>query len=142
MYDLIIDTSTATCSVSAFENDILTGSYHEYIGRGHAEILIAEVANIVGKKTPSHIYVNVGPGSFTGIRIGVSAARALALAWNIPCHGYSTMQLMAAIAINQHNHHDDAIDIIMTGGHGQYYVQSFNKNCCLLYTSPSPRDRG
>ncbi len=133
MLDLIIDTSTATCSIALFDDDKLISSYHEFIGRGHAEILIPEVANVLGEKIPNQIYVNIGPGSFTGIRIGISAARALGLAWSIPCHGYSTMQLIAAQALKQIKNVDEretriAVDIIMTGGHGQYYMQSFDRN--------------
>lgn len=137
MLDLIIDTSTATCSVSLFNDDKLLSSYHEFIGRGHAEILIPEIANVLDGKIPDHIYVNVGPGSFTGIRIGISAARALGYAWSLPCTGYSAMHLMAAHAMiaiksNQErgseSNENIAIDVIMNGGHGEFYTQCFDEN--------------
>lgn len=150
MRDLIIDTSTATCSVSLFQDAILIASYHEFIGRGHAEVLIPAIQNILDGAVPDQIFVNVGPGSFTGIRIGISAARALGLAWGITCHGYSTMQLMAATAIRTISDHKSLpetaagaplIDIIMTGGHGEYYVQSFDREMGaigdILSLSPS-----
>ncbi len=132
MYDLIIDTSTATCSTALFKDDVLEQYYHEFIGRGHAEILIPEIKQIIGGTIPNQIYVNIGPGSFTGIRIGISAARALSLAWNIPCYGYSTMQLVASMAKSkigadiEIGEHQAAIDVIMNGGHGEFYVQSFD----------------
>ena len=148
MYDLIIDTSTATCSIALFKDDTLTQYYHEFIGRGHAEILIPEIKKILGDIVPDQIYVNIGPGSFTGIRIGISAARALSLAWNIPCLGYSTMQLVASMAkqkIGVANGMDDertSIDVIMNGGHGEFYVQSFDHAITPLgqIKSLSPHD--
>ncbi len=132
MYDLIIDTSTATCSIALFKDHELTQYYHEFIGRGHAEVLIPELKIILGDIVPDQIYVNIGPGSFTGIRIGISAARALSLAWHIPCSGYSTMQLMASMAKqniktdSEIGEQQAAIDVIMNGGHGEFYVQSFD----------------
>lgn len=132
MYDLVIDTSTSTCSTALFKNDILQNYYHEFIGRSHAEILIPEIKNMLAGIKPNQIYVNIGPGSFTGIRIGLSAARALALAWDIPCSAYSTMQLVASMAwqkiddMGQKVKKEDYIDVIMHGGHGELYVQSYN----------------
>lgn len=159
MLDLIIDTSTATCSISLFDDQSLLASYHEFIGRGHAEVLIPEIKKIMSGRRAENIYVNVGPGSFTGIRIGISAARALAMAWDIECHGYSTMQLMAAIGLTHAADHGlsppilenlSAIDIVMSGGHGEFYMQSFGydrlpmdeiksltpANCQLMCTAP------
>lgn len=132
MHNLVIDTSTATCSIALFKDDELSQYYHEFIGRGHAEILIPEIKKIIGDTIPNQIYVNIGPGSFTGIRIGISAARALALAWDIPCAGYSTMQLVASMAKQKITdstalkEEKTAIDVIMNGGHGEFYVQSFD----------------
>ncbi len=148
MHDLVIDTSTATCSTALFKDDILLDYYHKYIGRGHAEILIPEIKKVIGDTIPDQIYVNIGPGSFTGIRIGISAARALALAWDIPCFGYSTMQLVASMAKNKigtdisNDERQGAIDVIMNGGHGEFYVQSFNNTLTMLnqIKSLSPDD--
>lgn len=132
MHDLIIDTSTATCSLSLFNDNILIAYYHEHIGRGHAEVVIPQIQKIMDGNAPDRIFVNVGPGSFTGIRIGISAARALSLAWGSPCQGYSGMQLMAAIGLQYARDNiiktnaQNAIDVIMSGGHGEFYMQSFD----------------
>lgn len=125
MRTLVIDTATRACSVALFEDGNILGHVHELIGRGHAEKLLPFIESLPGKGRADEIYVNVGPGSFTGIRVGVAAAKALAFAWSAPCHGYNCLNLVAAMAggdsVDQ-NHH---VDVAMTGGHGEYYFQEF-----------------
>jgi tRNA threonylcarbamoyladenosine biosynthesis protein TsaB len=123
MRRLIIDTATRACSVALFEGDACLGAYYEEIGRGHAERLVPMIAQLPDRGRADSIHVNVGPGSFTGIRVGVSAARALALAWKVPCHGYGCLDLVAAMA---RNGDALAVDVAMTGGHGEVYFQSFD----------------
>ena len=122
MRRLIIDTATRACSVALFEGDVCVAAIHEDIGRGHAERLVPMIAELPDKGRADSIYVDVGPGSFTGIRVGVSAARALALAWGAECHGYCSLDLVAAMA---RNGAAIDVDVAMTGGHGEYYFQSF-----------------
>jgi tRNA threonylcarbamoyladenosine biosynthesis protein TsaB len=122
MRRLVIDTATRACSVALFEGDVCVAAIHEDIGRGHAERLVPMIAELPGKGRADIIHVDVGPGSFTGIRVGVSAARALALAWGAECHGYCSLDLVAAMARNGAS---IKVDVAMTGGHGEYYFQSF-----------------
>ena len=122
MRRLIIDTATRACSVALFEGDLCIAAFHEDIGRGHAERLVPMIAELPDKGRAAIINVDVGPGSFTGIRVGVSAARALALAWAAECHGYSCLDLIGSMA---RNGTDVAVDVVMTGGHGELYFQSF-----------------
>lgn len=122
---LVIDTATEACSVALFAQGSLVASDHAVMGRGHAERLVPMIARLPGSGRADAILVNCGPGSFTGVRVGLAAARALALAWNVPVSGYSTHDLIAAMAL------DDApdmsgVDVVMTGGHGEYFVQSFD----------------
>jgi tRNA threonylcarbamoyladenosine biosynthesis protein TsaB len=53
---------------------------------------------MAGQAPPDVVLVDIGPGSFTGIRIGIAAARALGLAWGVPVHGLSGAALVAAQA--------------------------------------------
>lgn len=124
MRTLVIDTATRACSVALYEGDARLASHHEVIGRGHAERLLPLIAALPEKGRAGRIMVDVGPGSFTGIRVGVAAARALGFAWSAEVGGYSCLQLIAAMA-RERLGRSAAIDVLMTGGHGQYFHQHF-----------------
>ncbi|RDV07497.1 tRNA (adenosine(37)-N6)-threonylcarbamoyltransferase complex dimerization subunit type 1 TsaB [Sphingorhabdus pulchriflava] len=131
MRRLVIDTATRACSVALFEDMECIAACHEVIGRGHAERLVPMIAELPEKGLADILSVNVGPGSFTGIRVGVSAAKALALAWNVRCQGYNGLALMAAIA-RQTSGSTTTIDVAVHGGHGELFFQSFAANGSAL----------
>lgn len=124
MRRLVIDTASRACSVALFDGEQCIAARHEVIGRGHAERLVPMISELPEHGLADHISVNVGPGSFTGIRVGISAAKALGLAWNVPCEGYNSLALLAAIARLQVKD-DVAIDVAIHGGHGEYFFQPF-----------------
>jgi tRNA threonylcarbamoyladenosine biosynthesis protein TsaB len=117
---LVIDTASKACSVALFNGNDLIAAHHEVIGRGHAEKLLPFIEALPGNGRADHIAVNIGPGSFTGIRVGIAAARALAFAWSAECSGYGGLALIAAMAKI-----DKPVDAVISGGHGEYFVQSF-----------------
>jgi tRNA threonylcarbamoyladenosine biosynthesis protein TsaB len=119
---LAIDTATAACSVALLDGDRIVAERHEVVGRGHAERLVPMIAELPGGGRANAILVDVGPGSFTGIRVGLAAARALALGWGVPVHGYSSLSLVAAAALSQ-----DAVPlaVVLEGGHGEVFMQGF-----------------
>lgn len=123
---LVIDTATEACSVALFRGGVPMASDHAVMGRGHAERLVPMIACLPDRGRAQRILVNCGPGSFTGVRVGLAAARALGLAWNASVSGYSTHALVAAMALDAR---PDAsgVDVVMTGGHGEYFVQSFDR---------------
>lgn len=127
MRTLVIDTATKACSVALYDDDTVVASYHEVIGRGHAERLLPLIAALPGRGRADQIMADVGPGSFTGIRVGVAAARALALAWRIPVFGFGCLTLVAAMA-RERSSRPRAVDVVMSGGHGEYYFQQFDAN--------------
>ena len=131
MRTLVIDTATKACSVALFEGDDCIGARHEVIGRGHAEHLLPLISALPDGGKADQIFVNVGPGSFTGIRVGVSAARALALAWNADCFGYNCLTLVAATALNQSGS-VGPVDVVMNGGHSEYFFASFDPNASMV----------
>jgi len=121
---LAIETATAACSVALLEDDRVVADIHEVVGRGHAERLVPMIAELPDGGRADRILVDCGPGSFTGIRVGLAAARALGLAWRVPVHGYSSLALLAATALQEAGA-PDRVASALTGGHGELFVQSF-----------------
>lgn len=120
---LAIDTSTSACSVALLGGDgEIVGERHEIIGRGHAEKLVPMVHDVLDHHLPSQILVGVGPGSFTGIRVGIAAAQGMAIGWDVPLHGMSSLALIAAGAIEDC---DGKVAAVMKGGHAELFVQQF-----------------
>jgi tRNA threonylcarbamoyl adenosine modification protein YeaZ len=75
------------------------------------------------KGRADRILVSVGPGSFTGVRVGVAAARALGVAWKAEVFGYPTLQLVAAMALLER---EECVTVCMNAGHGEWFVQNFD----------------
>jgi tRNA threonylcarbamoyl adenosine modification protein YeaZ len=75
------------------------------------------------KGRAARILVSLGPGSFTGVRIGLATARALGFAWGAEVLGYPTLALVAAQALAQHP--GKSLTVCMNGGHGEWFVQDF-----------------
>lgn len=121
---LALDTSTAACSAALFDGSgACVASADELIGRGHAERLVPMIAELPGKGRADEIRVSLGPGSFTGTRIGLATGGALAIAWGSKVRGYPTLALVAAMA---RTFHDEPVSICMTGGHGEWFLQDFD----------------
>lgn len=102
MLVLTIDTSGPECAAGIYDSSEATmlAFRSETIGKGHAEMLPGMVEAAIAEANLSlsnldRIAVAVGPGSFTGIRVGVALARGLALALKIPAIGVSTLQVVA-----------------------------------------------
>ncbi|BEV01517.1 tRNA (adenosine(37)-N6)-threonylcarbamoyltransferase complex dimerization subunit type 1 TsaB [Novosphingobium olei] len=126
MRRLVIDSATEACSVALFEDDRLVAGECLMLGRGHAERLVPLIDALPGKGRADRIAVDIGPGSFTGIRVGLAAARALGLAWNVPVEGYDSLGLIAAMA--RAAHPGRPIDVVTTGGHGEWFFRAFDAN--------------
>ena len=126
MRQLVIDTATPWLSIALFEDEQCIGHDHRQIGRGHAEQLLSAIAALPGGGRADVIRVGCGPGSFTGLRIGVAAARALAFGWGAELSGFDTMALIAAHARLQGGADlpmDAPIVVVMDGGHGEVFVE-------------------
>lgn len=134
---LAIDTSLGSVSVC-----LLLGSANEpsaietaIMERGHAEALLPMVDRVIatcegGFAVLTRIAVAIGPGSFTGIRVGVSAARAIGLACSVPVVGISTLAGLAAPAIAAGL--GPTIVAAVNAHHGNVYVQSFSSDGATL----------
>jgi tRNA threonylcarbamoyl adenosine modification protein YeaZ len=123
MRTLSIETASEACSVALFEGAGLLAHDHRVIGRGHAEALVPMIAALPDKGRAERILVSLGPGSFTGVRIGLATARALGFAWGAQVLGYPTLALIAAQARAERT--GAPVTVCVTGGHGQWFVQDF-----------------
>jgi tRNA threonylcarbamoyladenosine biosynthesis protein TsaB len=95
---LALSTSSPALSIALVDGRRVLARHHQLIGRGHAEALVPAIADLLGGVRADAIIVDVGPGSYTGIRIGIAAARALGVAWGVPVYGASALSLVAAQA--------------------------------------------
>src|SRR3569623_200456 len=121
---LVIETATAACSVALVDSGRVIASIHEVVGRGHAERLVPMIAELPDRGRADLILVDCGPGSFTGIRVGIAAARGLGLGWGVPVRGFSALPLVAAAACAA----DPTLDrlaVVLEGGHGEVFMQPF-----------------
>ena len=96
--------------------------------RGHAEALIPCVERVLaatpgGWSAITRIAVTVGPGSFTGLRIGIAAARGFALALDVPVVGVSTLAAHAAPLVDEGE--NSIIAVAIDARHGEVFFQSF-----------------
>ena len=106
VYILNIETSTTVCSVSVSENGNLVSLKEINNGFTHAENLHVFIEEVIKKagiilKQLHAVAISKGPGSYTGLRIGVSAAKGLAFSLNIPLIALDTLQIITnSVEIN------------------------------------------
>ena len=119
---LAFDTSSAACTAALFDGDgNCVARRDELIGRGHSERLVPMLAELLDERRAARILVGVGPGSFTGIRVGIAAAHGLAIGWSADLLGMSSLALLAAGADT-----DAEVAAAVIGGHGELFVQQFD----------------
>lgn len=97
---LNIETSTNVCSVALTAEGMILHHYEDFEGRNHAALLSGFIKGCLDFLADKElkldaIAVSLGPGSYTGLRIGLSEAKGLAYALDIPLIGISTLELMA-----------------------------------------------
>lgn len=100
MQVLALDAATNACSAALWRDGAIVARRFEAMVRGHAEVLMPIVQAVAGEagiaaNAVDLFAVTVGPGAFTGIRIGLAAARGMALAAGRPCLGVTTMAAVA-----------------------------------------------
>ncbi|MBC2667412.1 tRNA (adenosine(37)-N6)-threonylcarbamoyltransferase complex dimerization subunit type 1 TsaB [Novosphingobium flavum] len=121
---LVIDSATEACSVALLRGGAALAGDWRLLGRGHAEQLVPMIAALPHRGRAGRIAVALGPGSFTGVRVGLAAARALAFAWGAELVGYPTLALIAAQARAQVG--AVPVTVAITGGHGEWFVAAYD----------------
>jgi tRNA threonylcarbamoyladenosine biosynthesis protein TsaB len=127
---LAIDTALAACSAAVLDTvfgGVIAGESVPMV-RGHAEALMPIVEQVMQRAELTftdidRVAVTTGPGSFTGLRVGISAARGIALAANLPAFGVSTLSAYAAphLAEDQIN----SVIAVIDARHDHVYLQVF-----------------
>ncbi len=128
MIVLAFDTSMARCSAALWRDGTVVAERAAEIERGHAEALMPMVSAVMADSglrfsALSRVGVTVGPGSFTGLRIGLAAARGLALGSGAPAFGVSTLEAIAKGAAAEAGGRD--IFVVLDTGRPQVFVQRF-----------------
>lgn len=95
-----IETSGKTASVALYEDGLFLGQHSVYTSRTHSQVILPMVKNLLAEcdreiSGLDAIAVSDGPGSYTGIRIGIAAVKAMTFALDIPCYGISSLEGMA-----------------------------------------------
>ena len=127
---LAIDTAADLCAACVWDTEAgERGRCVLELGKGHAERLMAVIDEALAKAGSTYadlgaIVVAVGPGSFTGVRVGVAAARGLALALGVPAVGVTTLEALARQAREERPGHPVVARI--EAGRGQAYVAAFS----------------
>ncbi|HEU4805706.1 MAG TPA: tRNA (adenosine(37)-N6)-threonylcarbamoyltransferase complex dimerization subunit type 1 TsaB, partial [Nitrobacter sp.] len=137
MLVLAIDTALDACAAGVLDTEAGQLIAHETLPmkRGHAEALMPLIARVVESAgiafaTLDRIAATTGPGSFTGLRVGLSAARGIALAANKPAIGVTTLMAYAAPVIGE-NREPPVISAI-DARHDQVYFQVVSGNGSTL----------
>ena len=125
---LAIDTSANLCAACIYDGGGERGRAVLDLGKGHAEHLMSVIDTALEEAGTAYgdldaIAVSVGPGSFTGVRVGVAAARGLALALKVPTVGITTLEAIAEEC--RIADPDRPIVSRIDAGRGQAYVAAF-----------------
>ncbi|MCK5594919.1 tRNA (adenosine(37)-N6)-threonylcarbamoyltransferase complex dimerization subunit type 1 TsaB [bacterium] len=119
-----IETATNACSVCILDNSQLIAEYTTNISKTHSQHLMPMIEHVLANvefvpKDIEAITVSIGPGSFTGVRIGISAAKGMAMAFDIQTVGVSTLD---GIAYNLMNSCTGQVCVITDARRKQVYA--------------------
>ena len=121
---LSVDSSAVTASVALTDGDKVIKSEFVNAGLTHSETLLPMIKRVMGEHTVDEleaIAVTAGPGSFTGVRIGVATVKGLAFEKNIPCISVSTLEAIACNFIKE----DAIVCAVMDARRMQFYNAVF-----------------
>ncbi|MFB0918759.1 MAG: tRNA (adenosine(37)-N6)-threonylcarbamoyltransferase complex dimerization subunit type 1 TsaB [Clostridiaceae bacterium] len=103
MLILAVDTSGSNCSCALEKDKVLIAETNLNFEKQHSVLLMPMIEDMFKKvemtpKDLSHLAINIGPGSFTGLRIGISVVKAMSKALGIPVYTYDSFQVFASSA--------------------------------------------
>lgn len=135
MIVLGLDTCLSSCSVAVLDGARVLAASREVMARGHQERLAPMAREVMaqagfGFERLQRIAVTVGPGSFTGLRVGVAFAKGLALALDLPAVGIGTLEALAAEA--PFAEEGGLVFPAIDARRGQLYLQAFKGGRALM----------
>lgn len=140
-YILLIETSTEACSVALSKgSDLVTEKYTE-VPKSHASVIgtfIQDIFNETGMTADdlSAVAVSKGPGSYTGLRVGVSCAKGLCYGAQIPLIGVNTLEVIARCAIDNNLAADASYIVPMIDARRmEVYTATFTPDCTMVNTT-------
>lgn len=129
---LALDTALAACSVALVSPDSVLATRHQPMERGQAEALVPLIAAVMAEadQTPSalgQVAVTIGPGSFTGLRVGLATARGLGVALGCPVRGVGVAETLADAVMDDHGPAtpDAPVLVLIDSKRGDLFVQRF-----------------
>ena len=130
MIVLGIDTALSACSAAVIDGEAVLAHASEPMTRGHQERLAPMVAEVmaaagVGFDRLDRVCVTVGPGAFTGLRVGLAFAKGLGLALDIPCIGVTSLEALAATAGAGMTAPGEPVAAVIDAKRDQIYLQTF-----------------
>lgn len=133
---LALDTALDACSAAVWADGRTRAHRRADMRRGHAEALMLMVAAVmaeagVGVDRLDALAVTVGPGHFTGLRIGLAAARGLALAGRLPLLGVSTLEAVAH-GVSAAERAGSVLAVALETKRADLYVQAFESRGAAL----------
>ncbi len=130
---LAIETSGRTGSVAVFENDVLLSErFFSSMMKHSAELLPTATALLLENNYKpldvKHIYISIGPGSYTGLRIAATVAKIMSLAIDCKIVTVDTLDVIAANIYGQKNYSDiDCVGSVLDAKRGQFYISIYDK---------------
>lgn len=133
-YILAIDTTLGACSAALLKDGKIIVDRQEIRNRGHVERLLPMLGEMcedaaVDLKDINYIAVTIGPGTFAGVRIGLSAAKGMGLALNIPIIPITTLEALAFSYSRKNTNYSGRLAVAIDARRGEIYLQSFELDC-------------
>jgi len=133
---LAIDSATCACSAALMVDGVIKSRRFQVMERGQAEGLAPMVADVLaeaGETIPGLdlLAVTVGPGAFTGLRIGLAAARGYALASQVPLTGVTTLDAVAE-GVDEPERRGRTLLVALDTKRDDFYVQTFSDQLAPL----------
>jgi len=143
---LALDTTLGACSAAVARAGVAAPekfSAFELRTREHAEVIVPMMTRVMDEAGLTYdgldaIAVTTGPGTFTGVRVGVSTARGLALALGLPLIGVTSLEVMAHMVLEQLESVPDILGIVVDARRGEVYMALFDGEGAVI-SDPSAR---